>query len=138
MFFLLLHDSKKTKHRSSNQEASQCSGKITVVASLPCCTLKCAFPAISCGMIIFDVPSMLFVSANEFSMRVTKITSRISVSWTHSLPFWYLPLFWLNEMSILSKVHNPDNFESQSSLKLSFTNIQGLHSNFVWCESFLE
>ena len=32
----------------------------------------------------------------------------------------------------------PDNFESHNSLKLSFTNIRGLHSNFVDCESFLE
>ena len=41
-------------------------------------------------------------------------------------------------MAILSKVCKPDNFESHNSLKLSFTNIQGLRSNFVDCESFLE
>ena len=41
-------------------------------------------------------------------------------------------------MAILSKVCKPDNFESHNSLKLSFTNIRGLHSNFVDCESFLE
>ena len=41
-------------------------------------------------------------------------------------------------MALLSKACKPDNFESQDSLKLSFTNIQGLHSNFVDCESFLE
>ena len=41
-------------------------------------------------------------------------------------------------MAILSKACKPDNFESHNSLKLSFTNIQGLHSNFVDCESFLE
>ena len=32
----------------------------------------------------------------------------------------------------------PDNFESHNSLKLSFTNMQGLCLNFVDCESFLE
>ena len=32
-------------------------------------------------------------------------------------------------MTILSKACKPDNFESHNSLKLSFTNIQGLHSN---------
>ena len=37
-----------------------------------------------------------------------------------------------------SKGSKPDNFESNSSLKPSFTNIQGLRSNFVECESFLE
>ena len=41
-------------------------------------------------------------------------------------------------MAILSKACKQDNFESDNSLKLSFRNIQGLHSNFVDCESFLE
>ena len=41
-------------------------------------------------------------------------------------------------MAILSKACKLDNFESYNSLKLSFTNIWGLHSNFVDCESFLE
>ena len=41
-------------------------------------------------------------------------------------------------MAILSKVCKPDNFESHNSLKLSFTNIRGLRSNFLDCESFLE
>ena len=41
-------------------------------------------------------------------------------------------------MAILSKGCKPDNFDPHSSLKLSFTNIQGLRSNFVECESFLE
>ena len=41
-------------------------------------------------------------------------------------------------MAILSKACKPDNFESHNSLKLSCTNIRGLHSNFFDCESFLE
>ena len=41
-------------------------------------------------------------------------------------------------MATLSKACKPDNFESHSSLKLSFMNIQGLCSNVVDCESFLE
>ena len=41
-------------------------------------------------------------------------------------------------MAILSKVCKPDNFESHNSLKLSFTNIRGLRSNFADCESSLE
>ena len=41
-------------------------------------------------------------------------------------------------MTILSKACKPDNFESNNSLKLSFTNTWGLRSNFVDCESFLE
>ena len=41
-------------------------------------------------------------------------------------------------MAILSKACKSDNFESHNSLKHSFTNIQGLCSNFVDCDSFLE
>ena len=41
-------------------------------------------------------------------------------------------------MAILSKGCKPDNFEPHNSLKLSFTNIGGLRSNFVQCQSFLE
>ena len=41
-------------------------------------------------------------------------------------------------MAISSKGCKPDNFQSHSSIELSFTNIQGLCSNFAECESFLE
>ena len=41
-------------------------------------------------------------------------------------------------MAILSKACKPDNFESQDSLKLIFTNIQDLRSSFVEYESSLE
>ena len=36
------------------------------------------------------------------------------------------------------KARKPDNFESHNSLKLRFTNIRGLRSNFVDWESFLD
>ena len=41
-------------------------------------------------------------------------------------------------MAILSKACKPDNFELHNSLKLSFTNIWGLRTNYVDCEAFLE
>ena len=41
-------------------------------------------------------------------------------------------------MAILSKRCKLDNFEPKNSLKLSFTNVWGLHSNFVEHESFPE
>ena len=41
-------------------------------------------------------------------------------------------------MAILSKGCKPDNFEPHNSLKFGFTNIRGLRSNFVECESLLE
>ena len=46
--------------------------------------------------------------------------------------------FWPREIVRLSKVCEPDNFESHSSLKPSFTYTPVLFSNFVGCESFLE
>ena len=41
-------------------------------------------------------------------------------------------------MTILSKACKSDNFESHNFLRLSFTNIRVLRSNFVDRESFLE
>ena len=41
-------------------------------------------------------------------------------------------------MAILSKACKPDHFELHNSLKLSFTNIPGLRSNFVDCEYCLK
>ena len=41
-------------------------------------------------------------------------------------------------MAILSKACKLDNFESHNSLKLNFSNIRGLPSNFVDRQSFLE
>ena len=47
------------------------------------------------------------------------------------------PVVWifLRSLVVLSKACKPDNFESHNCLKLSFTNIQCLDSNFVDCES---
>ena len=44
-----------------------------------------------CGY--FWGPSVLFVTIDEFSVRVTKIPSRIDVSWNHSLPFPFSTYF---------------------------------------------
>ena len=41
-------------------------------------------------------------------------------------------------MAILSKGCKLDKIGLNSSLKLNFTNIRGLHSNFAECKSFLE
>ena len=48
--------------------------------------------------VYFWGPWVSFVTAGEFSVRVTKITSRIGVSWTHSLPFYFFSQFKLNEL----------------------------------------
>ena len=89
-----------------------------------------------CGY--FRGPWVSFITTDEFSVRVAKITSRIDLSWTQS----YLSVFNLfltqGIMAILSKGSKPDNVEPHNSLKLSLTNIWGLRSKFVECESFLE
>ena len=41
-------------------------------------------------------------------------------------------------MNSYYKACKPDHFESHNSLKLSFTNIQGLRSYFADCKSFSE
>ena len=85
----------------------------------------------------FQGPWMSPVMTDEFSLRVTKTTSRIGFSWSHGLSVFESFLTqWI--MAISAKGCKPDNFEPHNSLKLSFMNICGLRSNFVDCESFLE
>ena len=83
-------------------------------------------------------PWMSFVTTGEFSVRVIKITSRIGVSVTHSLLLCFILFLTPWIMVIFLKWCKPENFESHNSLKLNFTNIWGLHSNFVKHEFFLE
>ena len=79
-----------------------------------------------------------FVMKDKFSVRVTKL---LQGSVPHE-PTAYLSAFNLLLtqciMFILSKGCKPDSFVPHSSLKLSFTNIRGLGSNFDEFESFLE
>ena len=83
-------------------------------------------------------PWLSFVITDEFSVRVTKISSRIGVSWTYSLPFYFLSILthWIT--AIISRRSKRDNFELYKSLKLSFANTWGFHSNFMKRESFLK
>ena len=118
--------SKETKLAINNQEASPSAATNNKVVLVPCLWMS-------------------FVKADELSVRVTKTTSRITVSRTHSLPFCFWPILTQWITAILSKGCKPDNFELHNSLLsitctlvLSITNIWGPHSNFVDCESFLE
>ena len=84
----------------------------------------------------FCGPWVSFVTTDEFSTRVKKLTQGLL---PHELTayLYVLPLTqWIT--NILSKGCKPDNFEPKNSLKLSFTNIQGLCSNFTERESFLK
>ena len=89
-----------------------------------------------CGY--FWGPWVSFFTTDAFSVGVTRITSRADVSWTHSLPFCFWPIFKFWIVAILSKGCKPDNFESQNSPKLSIANICGFCLNFIECESFRE
>ena len=110
--------------QSSDQEAFLSPGKHTRLVLEECHAWRCVSTVMSSDEDIPEVPGCHWLQQINFPVSVTKITSMISVSWTHSLLFWPLPLFPLNEMAI-SKLHTADTFESHISLKLSFTNIQG-------------
>ena len=69
---------------------------------------------------------------------VTAISSRIGVSWTHSLPFLFWPLYNSMKWLYYQKYINQIPLNQTTLQKLSFTNIWGLHSNFVGCKSFLQ
>ena len=78
----VLPDSKETELGSSEQEASPSAGKNTGIVLVPWKnhfrTWKCAPTAISGGYT--QDPLVSFVTTDEFSLRVTKITSGIGVS----------------------------------------------------------
>ena len=76
----VLPDSKKTELGSSDQEASPSAGKDTGVVLVPFLHMEVR-PYSDfqwCGY--FWGPWVSFVPTDKFSVRVTKITSRISVS----------------------------------------------------------
>ena len=82
-------DSKEIKLGNTCQEASLSPGKNARVVLLPCLWMEVHPYSYFqwCGY--FWGPWVSFVTTDEFSVRVTKITSRIGVSWTHSLPFYF-------------------------------------------------
>ena len=87
-----------------------------------------------CPYSYFCCCGYFWVTRDDFSVWVTKITSMIGVSWTHSLRFcfWTILTQWI--MAILSKGCKPDKSESYNSLKFSFTNFYKLswHTCSVW------
>ena len=83
-------DSKETKLGSSNQKVSPTAGKHIGVVLVLCCPWKCFHTAISSGV---DISKALRnIRYDRWVLSEShKITSRIRVSWTHSLPFWFWP-----------------------------------------------
>ena len=110
--------SKEAKHGSSNQQASPSADKNTGVVLVPCHAWKYVSTAISWFVDISEVSGCNFLWQISSQWGVIIITSRISVSLTHSLPFCCGPFLTQLIMAILSKGCKPDNFESNNSLKL--------------------
>ena len=112
-------DNKEIKLESSDQEASPLAGKNTGVVLVPCLRMEVRPYSYFrwCGY--FWGPWVSFVMTDEFSVRVTKITSGIDVSWTHSLTFCFWPSLTQCIMAMSSKGCKLDNFESHIPLKLS-------------------
>ena len=74
---------------------------------------------------------------DEFSLSQKLLQGLVSHELTAYLSVFDIFLTqWI--MAILSKSCKLHNFKPHSALKLSVTNIQGLHPNFVECESFFE
>ena len=128
----------ETKLRSSDQEACPSTGKNIGLVLVPCCAWKCVTIAISSGVDISEVSGCHLFWQISFQWGLQKLLQGlVSHKLTAYLSVFDLFLTWWI-MAVLSKLCKPDDFESCNSLKLSSTNVQGLHSNFVDCESFLE
>ena len=120
-------------HVSSHSTQHQLSKTNTGIVLMPCCAWKCVPTAVSSSVHISEVHG-----CHEFSVRVTKLFQGL-VSHQLTAYFSIFNLFltlWV--ITILSNGCKPDNFEPNSSLKLSFTNIWSLGSIFVESKSFLE
>ena len=129
------HNSKENRLGSYNQEASPSGCKNARVVLLPCCAWKCVPWALCSGVDISEVWGCHLLRQVSSQLGSQKVTSRIGVSWTNSIPFVFDP-FLTQWIVAISKECKPDNFESNSSPKLSFTNIQRLFFEFYWKWTF--
>ena len=134
----VLSNSQETKFGSSNQEASPSAGKNTRIVLVPCRAWKCVPTAIPSGVNTSEVPGChLFwkIRSQWGSQKLLHVL--VSYKLTANLSVYNLFLAqWI--VTILSEGFKPDNFQPHNSLKLRFTNVQSLCSNFVESESFHE
>ena len=79
-----------------------------------------------CGY--FWGPWVSYVTTDEFLVRVTEMTSRIGVSWTHSPLLYFQPILNLWIMANYQKDVNQITLDHSNSLNLIFTNIRRLRS----------
>ena len=83
-------DNKETGLGSSNQEAFLSAGKNTGVVIASCSRMELCPHSYFWWFGYFWGTWVSFVTTDEFLMRVIKITSKIVVSWPHSLPLYFL------------------------------------------------
>ena len=104
---------------------------------MPCCTWKCVPAAVSGGVDIFEVLGCRLLQQMSFYWGSKKLLQSVFNELTVC---FFVFNFFLTQciIAILSKRCKLDNFKPLSSLKSSFMNIQGLHSNYIECNSFLE
>ena len=127
-------DSIETKLGSSVQQASPSAGNNTGIVLVPCRALN----AISGSVDISKVPGCPLLRRISSQWGSQKLLQGLV---SHELAAY---LSVLNQfltqwvMAILLKGYKADNIEPHNSLKLSFTNVRSLRSNFVEWESFLE
>ena len=73
-------DSKETELGSGDQEASPSAGKNTELVLVPCSRMEVSPYSYFWWCGYFRGPWVSFATTNEFSVRITKTTSRIGVS----------------------------------------------------------
>ena len=115
----VLPDSEETELGSSNEAASPSAAINTRIVLVLCCTWNYVPTVISSGVDIYK---------DKFSVRITKITLRIGVSWTHSLLFWPS----LYSCSIKDKFGSINWFCQFFCERLTLFNPKGLYYSYAW------
>ena len=109
--------SKEKGHGSSDREASPSACKNTRVVLVLCHAWNCVPKAISSGVDISDVPVCHVLQQMSSQWGSQKLLQRL-VSYELAV---HLSVFNLFFMAMFSEGCKPGNFESNNSLKLSFT-----------------
>ena len=91
---------------------------------------NCVPTAIIVGVNTPDGLWLPFVTVDGFLLLIEDHRTH-NHPFNHTLPFWFYHIFRPNEIAKLSKLHNRDKSESQSSLMLDFTNIQDFFLTFL-------
>ena len=116
---------------SCDQEASPSAGKKTRVVLLSCLAWKCVPTIIFGGVDIFKFPGRHLLWQMSSHWGSQKLLQTLV---SHELKVYLsvFDLFLTHKMAILSKGHEPDNFESNNSLRLSLSFISRKIFRFLY------